>query len=294
MKKIFLLVFYIALIQIGFAQNSEIPIIDSTSKPTKSDSSKPLKIKVTGIFISAGINSTQYNSDAFINYWYNKAGFGTPLYNYHPPESNGSGGGVSGKFSYGTPSLGPYFSVGLELNANEHIKLHHVLELSYMQFSTNYSGTTYYTESYSYNEEREDHAVWDTVQGRYTQTVLSIGYRFQPTFKFIFLSVGINCSVNLIKAEQHKYEQATGGWSNEFGYGSYPQTDTSGSVSGSSMFINFPLQVGAGGVIHKNSIILEPAFYFTYCFMKGYNLYNLSLKIIYNPKRNNPLTTDQP
>ena len=278
------MLFYTALVQIGFSQNREAPIVNDTLKTTKSDSAKTHKIELTGIFFSAGINATQYNSDAFFRYLYTTAGFAGLSFKY---EKLSAGSTVPSKFSYSNPSLYPFFSLGLELSGIKHKKLHHIIELSYMHLSGTYSGTAYHTESYSNYpfEGGNSYNIWDTVQGKYSQTVLSIGYKFQPTFKFIFLSVGINCSVNLIQAERQKNEQTNGGWSNEMGYGFYPQTNTSSSASSSFYFINFPLQVGAGGVIHKNNIILEPAFYFTPCLSEGYNLYNMSLKILFNLKK---------
>lgn len=272
MKKIFLFLFFISLFQIGFSQ--------------KSDSSQTPKIKLTGIFISAGLNVTQYNSNAFFSYLTNNMGtenLAFPIANYY---SVVSGSVIPNQITYTNLINGPVLNTGLIVNTGRFKNLfwNHKLEISYVQVSNNFSYLINYAEVSDYQITRHD--ISDTFQFRYKQQILSIGYKFQPTYKFMFLSFGVHCSFNLVKVNEYKKERIIGSSYNE--NTGKTTTDTSNNVSYNSTnmhFINVPFEVGIGGIIHINRISLEPAFYFTPCLSNGYNFYNLSLEILFNPRK---------
>ncbi|MFI5141262.1 MAG: hypothetical protein ACHQII_02800, partial [Bacteroidia bacterium] len=98
---------------------------------------------------------------------------------------------------------------------------------------------------------------------------------------------GINCTVNLIKVERQIKESLNGFIETDMPGGPQPYSKSNINNTNSSnfYFINFPFQVGAGGYIKIKQTTLKPAFYFTSCFTKGYNFYNLSLDILLNFKK---------
>ncbi len=188
-------------------------------------------------------------------------------------------------FNYNKSSLEQVLGFGLELNPSRFKKLNHIIETSFMRFSEDYSYSDNFTEESVDVSNGWWADVYDTVQTKYNQTIFNFAYKFQPTFKFIFFSLGINCSVNLIKATQQKKEQI-----NFRGYHlqdppyAYSQNNISDTAN-NLHYINFPLQLGVGGCVKIKRVILKPAFYFTPFFIKGYNFYNTSIDILYEFKK---------
>jgi hypothetical protein len=270
---------FLLLPNLGRSQDIGSQNIDSLMN--QQDSSK---IKVTGIYISGGVNFTQYNSDSLFFYLFNKTGSATPAF-IDAAHYWDSGRTIPIKMNSTKPSVGPIISLGLELNTKraKKIKMYHLIDISYMRVSGQYSYSAYYRE-----EQGGSPTGWayvnDSVQSNYVQTTLCLGYKFQPTYKFLFLSFGINCFINLIKVDEQKKEQRDE-WDVSEATGK--ATLSSSTVNMNSIisdvdFINFPIQLGVGAHLQMKKILLEPAFYFTPCFLRMYNIYNASVRIIYN------------
>lgn len=273
MKKLVLLtVFYFAAIPIGFSQ--------------KSDSSKTPKIKLSGIFISAGINVTQYNSDAFFDSLSSSIGAYNSARIFR--ENFSSGDTIPSHINHNKLLTSTSARLGIIINSGSYknIYFNHLFEASYNTgISSSYSYSVEYEELNYFGFGGAGADIIDTFQFSYKQSILSIGYKFQPTYKFMFLSFGVHCSFNFVKVTENKKEQIHFAGYNEV-TGSYSYTTNSVSDTSIRMdFINVPLEFGIGGVIHMNRISLEPAFYFTPRINYGYNFYNLSLEILFNPSK---------
>ncbi len=278
MKKIFLLLLYFSGITIGYSQ--------------KADSSKTSKIKLAGIYISAGINVTQYNSRAFFDSL-SKA-TGAEKSNQNPYVRNlliTNGSLIPRQITYSKLLTGPTLNAGLILNTGSYknIYFNHLFEVS---CNTGISGTFSYSNEYQMegglsNSNFAD--ITDTFQFNYSQNRISIGYKFQPTYKFMFLSIGLHCSYNSVKVTEYKKEQIYSVSSNPDipSLSTYSTTNSESNNSVNKYFINVPVELGIGGIIHIKRISLEPTFYFTPSFNYGYNFYNFSLKILFVPKKTN-------
>jgi hypothetical protein len=236
---------------------------------------------------SGGINLFQY---------YNRNGF-NDLANqtFVPTNTARPAGGTSSdflvsninlsSFNYNKLSSGPSINVGMNLCTFKFkdVTFHHSVELGYSHLTGSYSYLSKYNED---NSSTSSSVSWtayvnDTIQSKYSQTMLSLGYKFEPTYKNIFLSVGFNCSLNLIRTEQQVREYLNGVWGSDLGSGKYSRNNVSENTS-NPYYVNVPIQVGAGGYYKINNFILKPGFYFTSYFERGYNIYNLSLEILRN------------
>jgi hypothetical protein len=260
-----------------------IPILNFSQSVTSS------KV-IAKVFISAGTNSTQYYSDTFINYLLDKTGAAKPTYVYSSGDIFPSVSISPKKINYAKPSLGPIISAGMEFNTSrlKKLKLHHIIEAGYLKYKRKYSYLVSYYENMFYGENHRWAHINDTVQSTYTHRALLLGYKLQPTYRFMFLSFGISCSVNLIKNNQQKKEQIDFWGENLDVPGSankYDSKNSSTNTVSNLHFVNIPIQFGAGGYIKTNKIILKPAFYFTPNFSKKYNFYTLSLGIMYCSKK---------
>ena len=127
--------------------------------------------------------------------------------------------------------------------------------------------------------------ITDTFQLDYKLNSISIDYRFQPTYKFIFLSLGINCSATFatIDAQRKEYEKDIE-YELEYFRTDYSFSHSESTTTYKEAFFSFPLQFGIGAHLKVSKLCLEPGFYFTPCFMKGYNIYNASVRFIYSLK----------
>lgn len=234
---------------------------------------------IKGVFISSGLNSTQYYSDAFFNYLFKKTGIDKP-YGYGSLNQNYTS--TPNKFNY-SKSISPVISTGLEFisNKSKKIKFNHLIEVGFMKFSENYNGSGNYGIGGGGEAIHWSGKVNDTIQSKYTHTVISLGYKFQPTYKYIFLSLGINCSINMVNADLQKKEYFNGFQTIDGGNATPISNNNTSDTLSKIHFVTFPLQLGIGANIKMKKIVLKPAFYFTTCFTKGYNFYNASLGILY-------------
>ncbi|HEY4798619.1 MAG TPA: hypothetical protein VII99_06025 [Bacteroidia bacterium] len=236
-----------------------------------------------GLFVSGGLNYTHYYSDRFFNYLFTASGLNKPY-------GNTSGSVYLDKYDYSKIISTGIIGGGLKLCSSKikKIRLSYTVEINYMKFSGQYSGTNAYSETTSgANGYYMFASVKDTITSQYTHNIVSFGYKFQPTYKFIFLSIGINCSVNNLMIHAVKKEYASGTWSDEMHPGTPFSDYNTKDFTSKIYFINFPLQLGTGLNIQIKNIFLKPAFYFSPCFTKGYNFYSFSLWIGYDFKKNN-------
>jgi hypothetical protein len=195
--------------------------------------------------------------------------------------------------SYNKSASSPIIDLGLLLHSNKlkQIVLNHSFNSSYIQIHGQYLSASSYHETYYYGGSPA--YGWsadfnDTIQSKYTQSVISLGYAFQPTYKSVFVSIGLNCSLNLIKVNQGDISQMNGiGWTEDHP-GNIPFTETNTRDTTSSFsYVNCNFRFGTGMYIKIKQIGLIPSFYFTPDFSKKNNLYSLSLGIIFNFNKTN-------
>jgi hypothetical protein len=248
---------------------------------TDSSASQKQELVISG-FISGGMVLTQYKS-AFINYLADKtfipssigAQYPTPGINYQ-----------SSNFHYARPVPGYSICLGIQF-IHGHIKnvsLHHFVESHYIHFSGHYSYLASYTENRGNGNYNDTDDIIDIVNADYTQTVLSLGYKVQPTYKNIFFSLGVEFDKNSISVNEQMAETQNGIRSDNHGTINYSGKYTS-SATAATYFYNFPLQLGAGAKLRMKRVELRPAFYFTDCFLKDYYSYILSMDIQFNAKK---------
>ncbi|MBI4945388.1 MAG: hypothetical protein HY840_03185 [Bacteroidetes bacterium] len=227
----------------------------------------------TGVFISGGGNSLQYLNDNFFHFMNNNQD------DIHIKN-----------FDYNKSLLSPNLNIGIILSPDNKKKLrfNHVIEVGFIQISGRYSGSGSFQNTGHASTTVWNETITDTLDSKYFQKIISVGYKIQPTYKFIFFSFGVNCFYNIIKEERYDKRFVNGFWEDiEFGPFT-PQPYTKNSITNTtkrSNFVNVSLQVGAGGYIKFKRIILKPAFSFTPSFKKGYNFYNTSLGIGYSLKK---------
>lgn len=237
-----------------------------------------------GIFISGGINSTQYYSNNFFSYLFTETSLNKPYEysNYSSPVISGTT--FPAKFNHSKSVECPILNVGLDLISDKEkkIKLNHIIEASYMKFSGVYASSDSYSESGLFAPEGTYSLdVRDTVKSKFTHTVISLGYKFQPTYKFIFLSLGANFLINNLKVNSEKKEYVNGILAVDFQPPHPFSSNTASETFDNFHFINFPLEFGVGGIFQIKKITLKPAFYYTPCFKKGYNFYNVSMEMLF-------------
>jgi|GEM_PF-2375961 len=246
-------------------------------KDSTQEKHKPEKI----IFVSGGIGSIQYNNDDFFSYCFNKTY--TPFY-WSPDDKISSGSTIPSRFSYEKKYFFPILSAGIGLNSgrNRKINLNHIAEINYLKFSGEYFYNVSYT-GYENSAPPNWTEVDDTVNNQYTHSILSFNYKIQPTYKNIFLSLGIISSLNLITVSQQRKEQINHWFYDEVTHQMIysPTIKKNLDTSYDFNFLNETIQIGGGGLIKLKSIIFKPSFYFTPYLKKGYNIYYASLEILY-------------
>ncbi len=218
-------------------------------------------------YISIGASIMSHYSGNFINYLYNN----TPNLQPQSPE----GKLVPDNFSYKNPIITSSISGGIELVSDKRKWLHHQLEVGCTQIQGDYAYDInfYYTtaSTHSITSTR----IYDNVKAQYSQAIFVLGYKFQPSTKYFFASVGVNAYMNFIKVTEQMQETK----------------DVNSIVANYTLnksayynFTNLPVQVGGGCYIRTKRILFKPAFYVTPCFSLGYCFYTFSLGVGYRFK----------
>ena len=133
---------------------------------------------------------------------------------------------------------------GLELVSEQHTWMHHQLEIGCIQTQGSYGysvGFTYTTTSQGNTTQTTIH---DDVRAQYTQGIFIMGYKFQPSTKHFFASIGVNAFMNFMRIKEQVLEQKDVFTSS--GNSTISTIDKSTSYN----FTNLPIQIG-GGVIYR-------------------------------------------
>lgn len=267
MKKIFqILLFFLFSISVLSQERT-----DSVPKNEKNWDKK--------ILVSCGLNLTDYYTDAFYRNMFENTE-NTPIY-FNSSAYVIDGSSIPEKLNYNSTILHPSFSIGIELRSGI---LNHILETGFASVSSNYSYNNSYREV---DGQLNSYTVDDTSQIHYSQTIFSFGYKCQPTFRFLFLSLGIDLCINKLKIEENKKVKidAIDYFGNNI---SYISKNTESDTTYHLHFTNGPFQIGFGGNIKIKTAILKPGFYFTPTFLKGYDLYNVysaSVAVLFGRKK---------
>jgi hypothetical protein len=242
-----------------------------------------------GIFIGAGLGAVHYSGDHFFSNLCTSTFIGSNAAG--PPYSENTGGLASPSnisfLRHPQTVAGPAFNLGFQIRKEGFgaFSFSHFIEASFTQFAGDCSFVGMYDESNNgtYPGAWLAHVI-DTAQGKYTQTIWSVGYKFQVEYKKVFLSLGLHCASNQLKINEQVTEHLTGSWNNDMNYGNYGRTNAY-SYSNRTSYYTFPLQIGAGGSFKLGRIILKPGFYFSSSPQRGYSLFNLTLDVLSNFKR---------
>lgn len=221
-------------------------------------------------YISIGASIMSHYSGNFINYLYNN----TPNLQPQSPE----GKLVPDNFSYKNPIITSSISGGIELVSDKRKWLHHQLEVGCMQiqgdfaYDINFSYTATSQHSNTYTD------IYDNVKANYTQEIFTLGYKFQPSTKYFFASIGVNAYMNFIKVSEQVQE------TKDIFYLNGSRSTYTLNKSAYYNFTNLPVQIGGGCYIRTKRILFKPAFYVTPCFSLGYCFYTFSLGVGYRFK----------
>lgn len=226
-------------------------------------------------YISLGVNTTSYFQNNFFDYLRYKTKPTENIYN-HQYISAYTSDTIAKYFDCSRLYYSPQLKFGIEINSEKNKKIIRIVEASYLQFSGNYSYSVFYRVTDSGSETF--YSFFDTTKAKFFEKIVTVSYRMQPTYKFIFLSAGINANLNFLHIVKKKSEKE----SRSQGFPSvttitFSKSDTTDNFH----FINFPLQFGVGGIIKFKSIFLTPALYVTPFFKKRNYFYNISIGIAY-------------
>ncbi|HTL80563.1 MAG TPA: hypothetical protein VL651_02600 [Bacteroidia bacterium] len=183
--------------------------------------------------------------------------------------------------SYDKAICAPVFSAGFGFHSGAFHKfdLNHTIELSYLSLSGNYSGSATYSEYGNAAVTSWSATVMDTFQSHFSQSVISFGYNFQPTYKCFFFSVGEGCWLNFTKIDQQKTESVSGTYDDELHPpGSYSEINRD-EANDRIHFVNFPLRLQTGYHIDLKRVAITPTFSYTPLLQGRYQFYSFSVAL---------------
>ena len=242
------------------------------------DSTKKAKLNYAGFYVIGGYEGISYYNNTYFNFVNELNSASLPEYipQYQSSQNIPISPTVTGYMSTGAETR---LGVGLLFNVNNNTGLYHVIEFSAAQNSGSYTYTESYLETANYGNSQLN--IHDSTHATLVTNVFTLTYKIQPTYKNFFLSFGINCNFNVVAAsaqtsETRKYAI----FNTTTNQTTHYTTDTTMSNATQQLYVDFPLQLGVGARFKVSVLELEPAFYFTTGFMKGYNIYNISISIV--------------
>ena len=122
----------------------------------------------------------------------------------------------------------------------------------------------------------------------FNQHMYSLGYRFQPTYKHLFVALGILPSLNIV--DYSTYVQTYSKQGVDLGSPPYVGTITTtneSNQSGRLSYFNLNLKFGLGGYFQLKKLVFKPGVYCTVNPNSGVQIYNASLAILYDTKNDN-------
>ena len=174
-----------------------------------------------------------------------------------------------------------FFSAGFEITSGKHKMQKHVIELGYFSFKSSYSNLP---NLLSYNNYGAYSYITNT---DFYQQSITLSYKYQPTYKWLFCSIGIIPTYNFISHNDviRIGYHFPGVETNPDGSFSFAESYSSGKVN----YLVVPFQFGAGFYIKLGKLTCKPAAYFTPMPMKGLYIFNTSLVVLYSTKSTKPL-----
>ncbi|MEI6816913.1 MAG: hypothetical protein WCL14_09915 [Bacteroidota bacterium] len=243
------------------------------------------KVLVKGYYFSGGANTIQYVNTTYYDNIAEDFKFDVSNDYFYNAKGNKSMNGNTSPLLYNSPkiSIGPSINLGLELFDEDYKNLRHVIDIGFMRFGGNFSSAyNFHANGMIYMATSWNANFSDTINYSFTHTAIKLGYKFQPHFDPIFLSIGINFCLNFIDEHAERKEYVIGSaYDAETGKGGIINEHFVNDASEKSFYMNLPLEVGIGGNIKHNKLELKPAFYYSPWFMKGFNLYTVSVSIMY-------------
>jgi len=243
-------------------------IKDALAESMPADTTPKDTMKLVGVYFSGEATLNRYS-----NYFYDLL---RSKINISPPNIQANGSFTNGNqppvYSYNKVVFAECLSAGIELQSSRHKWFHQIVAGGYMHAAGQYSFTNFYSYSGVLAEMPYYQAVNDTVHSRFSQSNIFIGYKFQPTFKHLFLSVGAGITVN---TTQIKETIIRNGYNNP----------TVTNLSNKDLYIGFPFETGIGGRFSIGRFTLKPGIYFIPHLIQRYNSYSVALDILYNFKK---------
>lgn len=276
-KTPFFLIAFVLLNQLSYAQ------VNPLQKSEKNRFEKKMLFSFSG-------GGLHFFSGNFWTYTLNQPHLITPVESYAPYYT----------VKYGTPfpnddfhptnySSFMNFSIGLELNKinTDKIKITHIIEASYVGFASNFNYDVLYAIGSSGLPNKE---YIDKNQIHNNHSIFSLGYQFQPTFKNIFLSVGVYPSFCHVTSKRLTDESSHEYWYTLQSNGEYydkhygPLYSEQIETSIKKNYVNGLLKMGTGYYFYIKQFTLKPGFYFISDLLDGANFYSVTLGVIFKSK----------
>ena len=231
-----------------------------------------------GIVLSSGISNTSYSS-TFFDYLYNKIdSFQLKIPNY---TSLGWGSQTHpAKYDFQTQKTSTFFSFGIKINPKGNKVINHLIDFGFSNTTGNYS----YGLRYGWTDGGSSsfYSVTDSVKSSFTINKWFMGYKFLPTYRNIFLSIGMNAEMNFISINEHF--QSVESHSSEFNpqpFYSYYHSDKTIK----QIYFTLPVTLGAGALIKLKRFYFIPSYTFSPHPFKGYNTNTFHLALMYKFER---------
>lgn len=264
MKKLLLLCLLILFSFLkGFAQSTD------TTKHTQR----------SGFVISMGAGLWHFYNGNFIDYIINFSGGVTPANVGNWRDLQISGNTSPTQYNLSNSSINPNLGAGVVLYPPKS-RMHCLLALNYGRISGTYGYYDHYSENYQGGAVVGSTSVSDIIKSSYLDNVLSVAFKFQPTYKFIFMSFGLNLNLNLLKVTTVKNEWQYTIYNFE-GSLSYSNANILTNSASNFYYVTAPLQVGIGTYLNSKKIAFEPGVYFSYYLLKNYFGYDFALDVVY-------------
>lgn len=221
--------------------NAHSQIKDSLDHTSDTTAIKKHKL---GFYISPGIILGLFQNDNISNYFIQNS----------KPYTNSKD---TGNLYSSSAAIGAKIDGGIVIFA-ESESLPLLLGFSYSNMTGKYSSSLTLLNQTS-NPELGHSNIYDTTHASYNIQTFSLSFKIQPSYKFLFFSIGTEAGVSIAKVEEQKIEYA-------FGY-NWPQgqlvSDYKNTYSVLSHYAYYTgdFQVGVGGRINYKKFTLKPGIY---------------------------------
>ena len=246
--------------------------------------------KVVGMFVFMGAGLPLYYSDTYDSF------LSESTFTLADGSPNSDGPGelyldmlTQSVLEHAPPTPGPVVGLGLVFRGGNtgSWMMDHALVANSSWIGGQYTVRNRYREAIElWGKQVNGWTAWmtDTLRYKYSQTALSMGYRFRATHGRVWLSMAIGFSYNIVQLDQEGSSYVEGDT-----YGNYmpdgPYSRIQSFVAHEEVtYASLPLDVGGGLRFRSGQYLIMPACYLTADFWKGYLLPRVGLEVQYRSR----------